>query len=145
MYAVDGVLEARADVLAWLSVACTACGGAGNLAGMPAVTQLFPLLLLPDAVSDYAAGKVLSDLPERHGPRVATAAHALDPMITAVEQLADNVRGAGGCGRKPMGVVEEAYRKTLSVLKRYCQVATVEELAPLWNRLARNDKEGDSN
>lgn len=139
MFAADGVLEACADVLAWLRVACTARGGAGDLAGMPAVAQSFPLLLLPAAVSNYVAAKVLSDLPGRHGPRVATATHSLDPMIAAVQQLAENVGGAGGRGREPKGVME-AYRETYTVLQRYCQVATVEELAPLWNRLARGGK-----
>jgi hypothetical protein len=97
MFAADGVLEACADVLVWLRVACTARGRAGNHVGMPGVAQSFPLLLLPAAVlSNYAAAKVLSDLPGLHGPRVATAAHARDPTIAAVQQLAENVGGAGG-------------------------------------------------
>ena len=139
MFAADGVLETCADVLAWLRVACTARGGVGELAGIPAVAQAFPLLLLPVAVSDYAAAKVLHDLPGRHGPRVATAAHAADPMIAAVQQLAENVGTAGGRGREPKGVLD-AYRETYTVLQRYCQVAAVDDLAPLWKRLARGGK-----
>ena len=104
------------------------------------MAQSFPMFLLPAAVSDYAAAKVLSDLPGRHGPRVAaTTAHAMDPMIAAIQQVAENVGDAGGRGREPKGVME-VYRETYTVLQRYCQVAAVEELAPLWNRLARGGK-----
>ena len=122
MFEADGVLEACADVLAWLRVACTARGGAGELAGLPAVAQPFTLLLLPAAISEYAAAKVLNDLPGRRGPHLATAAHGMDPMIAAVQQLAENVGGAAGRGgREPKGVME-AYRETYTVLQRYCQV-----------------------
>lgn len=142
MFTADGTLEAGADVLAWLWVACTARGGAGDMAGLPAVAQSFPLLLLPVAVSDYAAAKILSDLPGRQGPRVAAAAHAMDPMlVAAVQQLAENVGGLGGRpGREEPKGVMEAYRETYTVLQRYCQVATVDELAPVWNCLARGGK-----
>jgi hypothetical protein len=34
----------------------------------------------------------------------------------------------------------DTYRETCTVLQRYCQVETVEELAPLWGRLARGGK-----
>ena len=44
MFAADGVLEVCADGLAWLRVACTAHGGAGDLAALPAVAQHFHLL-----------------------------------------------------------------------------------------------------
>ena len=140
MLEADGTLEASADVLTWLRVACTARGGAGDLAALPAVAQHFHLLLLPAAISEYVAAKVLVDLPGRCGPHIATAAHGLDPMIAAVQQLAENV-GGGGCrvGREPKGVME-AYRETYTVLQRYCQVSAVDNLAPLWNRLARGGK-----
>ena len=139
IFEADGVTEACVDVLAWLRVACTARGGGGDLAGLPTVAQQFALLLLPAAISEYAAAKVLHDLPGRHGPRMATAAHALDPIIAAVQQLAENVGGSGGRGREPKGVMD-VYRETYTVLQRYCHVATVAGLAPLWNRLARGGK-----
>ena len=61
-------------------------------------------------------------------------------MLAAMQRLADTVAGGGGRGaREPKGVVE-AYRETYPVLLRYCQVGTVEELSPLWNRLARGGK-----
>ena len=45
IFETGGVLEACADVLAWLRVACMACGGAGDLTGTPAVAQPFTLLV----------------------------------------------------------------------------------------------------
>ena len=65
MFEADGVLEACADVLTWLRVACTSTsrGGGGNLATLPAVAQAFPLLLLPAVIRDYVAAKVHGDLP----------------------------------------------------------------------------------
>jgi hypothetical protein len=80
---------------------------------------------------DYAAAKVLSDLPGR--PRVAAGTHATD-------QLAEIVGGAGGrTGHEPKGILK-AYRETYTVLQHCCQVGTVDELAPVWTRLARGGK-----
>ncbi|KAI2505103.1 hypothetical protein MHU86_9291 [Fragilaria crotonensis] len=42
-FASDDTLDACSDVLAWLRVACTARGGGGDLAALPAVAQTFPL------------------------------------------------------------------------------------------------------
>lgn len=139
MFAADGVLDACADVLAWLRVACTARGGGGDLAAVPAVAQTFPLLLLPEAISDYVAAKVHNDLPGRkQGGRPPP--DGLDQVVTAVQQLAANVADVSGrSGREQKGIME-AYRETYPVLLRYCQVATVEELAPVWGRLARGAK-----
>ena len=36
-----------------------------------------------------------------------------------------------------------SYRETYTVLQRYCHVASVEELAPIWARLARGSKSED--
>ena len=65
MLEADGTQATCTDVLTWLRVACTARGGAGDLAGIPAVAQDFPLLLLPTVISDYVASKVAGDLPGR--------------------------------------------------------------------------------
>lgn len=138
----DGVLKACADVLAWLSMGCTARSGAGELAAVPAVAQTFPLLLLPDAVSDNVATKVYADVPGRRTRgSEAPPAGGLDQVVNAVQQLAANVAEAGGRGggRESKGIMD-AYQETYPVLLCYCQVATVEELAPLWNRLARGSK-----
>ena len=61
----DGALESCADVLTWLRVACTARGGGGDLAALPAVALRFNLLLLPAPVSEYVANKVKGELPGR--------------------------------------------------------------------------------
>ena len=78
--------------------------------------------------------KVYADLPglQRGG---AAAQGGADPMMLAIQQLAANVAGGQG-GREPKGVME-AYRETYyPVLLRYCQVATVDKLTPIWGRLA---------
>jgi hypothetical protein len=140
MFEADQVLDACGDVLTWLRAACTARGGGGELAPLPAVAHTFPLLLLPASVSNYVAAKVLSDLPGRPGVRAAPTPYAMDHVVAAVQQLAENVGGIAGRGaREPKGVMD-AYRETHAVLQRYCHVATVEELAPLWSRLARGSK-----
>ncbi|KAI2491004.1 hypothetical protein MHU86_23572 [Fragilaria crotonensis] len=119
---------------------CTARGGGGDLAALPAVAQTFPLLLLPTAISDHVAAKVLHDLPGQQGLGTTMAAQpGMEPMLAAVQQLAENV-GVGNHGaREPKGV-QDAYRETYPLLQRYCRVSTVEELAPLWGHLARGGK-----
>ena len=145
MFTADGLLEVCADVLTWLRAACTARGGAGDLAAIPAVAQNFPLLLLPALTSEYVANKVAMDLPGQHrggGPAVAPLPPAaMDQVVTAVQLLAANVADAGNRSsvREPKGVMD-SYRETYPVLLRYCHVATVDELAPLWKRLARGTK-----
>lgn len=138
MLEADGALEVCADVLAWLRVACTARGGAGELAALPAVAQRFPLLLLPESVSDYVAEKVAADLPGRQGGR--TVQPNMDQVAAAMQLLADNVGGPGRGGVREARGVAESYRETHPVLLRYCQVSTVEEVAPLWVRLANGAK-----
>jgi hypothetical protein len=144
MLEADQVLDECTDLVTWLRAACTARGGGGELAGLPAVAYSYPLLLMPDAVSDYVASKVSSDLPGRagggRGAPFPPMGGGADAMAAAVQQLATNVGDLGGRGpREPRGVLE-AYRETHTVLQRYCQVATVEELAPIWSRLARGAK-----
>ena len=105
-FAADGVLDSCAGILAWLRVACTACGGGGELAAEPAVLQAFPLLLLPATLSDYVAAKVYADLPSRQQRGVRAPTGDLDQVVTAVQQLAANVVEVGGHGsREPKGVM----------------------------------------
>lgn len=136
MLEADGATESCADVLTWLRVACTARGGAGELAAIPAVAHGFTLLLLPEVVSDYVADKVARDLPGRHARE--QPGPAWDQMVHAVQQLATTT-GAGAREREPKGVAE-AYRETYPVLLRYCQVQNVDEVAPIWKRLANGTK-----
>ena len=141
MFTADGVLGVCADVLTWLRVACTSRGGATDLAALPAVAQNFPLLLLPATTSEYVASKVAIDLPGRQrGTGHAIPTIAMDQVATAVNQLAATVVDASSRNsREPKGVMD-SYRETFPVLLRYCHVATVGELPPLWNRLARGTK-----
>lgn len=137
MLAADGTLEECSDVLSWLRVACTARGGGGDQAALPAVAQSFALLLLPAAISDYVAAKVYADLPGQRRGGGDTTVGTFDQMLTAVQRLAADAGEGGTRGaREPKGVLE-AYRETYPVLLRYCQVTTVDELAPIWSRLAR--------
>jgi hypothetical protein len=136
----DGALEQCADVLTWLRVACTARGGAGELAPLPAVAQQFPLLLMPGAVSAYVATKLDRDLPRRRGGLAHTAGTGVgeEPLAAAMRLLAEN-GGGDRAAREPKGVAE-AYRETYPLLQRFCQVDSVEGLAPVWGRIARGAK-----
>ena len=138
MLEADHMVDACAEALIWLRAACTARGGAGKLAPLPAMAQAFPLLMLPALISDYVAVKIQVDLPGRQGAGGAAAAPNLDPVVAAMHQLAENVGGIAA-RKEPKGVLD-AYRETYTVLQRYCHVATVEELVPLWARLARGSK-----
>ena len=140
VFATDGILEAYGDALSWLRIACTARGGAGDLAAIPAIAMSFPLLLLPAAACKLVATKVYGDLPHYQRPGGRLQGGNGNLMMMAVQQLAANVAEAGVRGaREPKGVME-AYRETYPVLLQFCQVATVEELAPIWGRLARGTK-----
>lgn len=140
MFEADRVLEACNDVLIWLRAACTARGGAGELAPLPAVAYSFALMLLPEAVSEYVATKVLTDLPGRKMLGGGARGGTQDTMAAALQQLADSVGGVSTRGeREPRGVME-SYRETYPLLLRHCHVTTVEELAPIWGRLARGSK-----
>lgn len=91
-------------------------------------------------ISDYVAAKVLYDLPGRQGPGVMPAAQlAMEPMLAAVQQLAENAGAGWHSSREPRGV-RDAYRETYPVLQRFCHVSTVEELAPLWGCLPQGGK-----
>ena len=141
MLEADGLLETCADVLTWLRVACTARGGDGELANVPAVAHHFPLLLLPEAASEYLATKVTNDLPGRQNPGIrgrGQGTPADDPMLAAVRQIAES--GAGDRGARAPRKVEEVYRETYTVLQRFCHVDNVEGFAPIWGRLARGAK-----
>jgi hypothetical protein len=127
MLEADGTMEACADVLTWLRVACAARGGAGELAVMPPVAQVFTLLLLPYTVSNYVASKVAGDLLGRQPQGLSGP--AWDQMVQAVQQLATTAAGGGRKQQKPKGMAE-ACCKTFPVLLLYCQVQTVDLEAP---------------
>jgi hypothetical protein len=140
IFEAEDVVAQCADVLTWLRVACTARGGAGELAPIPAVAQHFPLLLMPGAVSTYVASKLDRDLPGRQGRQAPAPTDGAggDTLAAAIRLLAEKADGERP-PREPKSVAE-VYRETHPVLQRFCQVENVEGLAPIWGRLARGSK-----
>ena len=124
MLEADQALEACGDVITWLRVACTARGGAGYLAPLPAVAYLFLLLLLPEAVSSHvAASKVLADLPGRQRPGVLGPGGAgTDVMVAAVQQLAENV---GGIAARASGSPVACGNPTAKLTPCCCAIVTL--------------------
>ena len=138
MVAADQALEASSDVLTWLRVACTARGGAGELAPLPAVANTFTLLLLPGAVSNPVAAKVLTDLPSQQRLGGETPSGGPDPVTAAVQRLAKSMGGIATRGEREPRSMREAYRETYILLLRHFRVATVKELAPIWGCLQQS-------
>ena len=95
------------------------------------------------AVSEYVATKVEGDLPGYRSRARGDAIRAGDDaagVATLVRHLAEGTAGGDRATRSPKSV-EEAYRdETYPVLLRFCQVDTIDALAPLWGRLARGSK-----
>ena len=87
MLEADGLLQTCADIVTWLRVACTARGGACELAPLPAVAQNFSLLFLTDATSEYLALKVYNDLPGRRAAAAGgpSGGAPVDPVLAAVQ------------------------------------------------------------
>lgn len=144
----DDMLGPCADVLSWLRVACTARGGVGEQAERSAVLLTHPLLLLPEAVGEYVAHKVHSDLPAIRGlaahnqPARGGDARGGDEMgrlLGAVRQMAETLGGNAALQPRPpreQKSVDEVYRETYGLLLRFGQVEQVDLLAPIWTRLA---------
>jgi hypothetical protein len=124
-----------ADVLTWLRAACTCRGGAGPQAMMPIVLQGLPPVHLPAAVHDYVSSKIASDFPTafRGGPA------GVDPNIAEVVRALSARGMTGGEGREAK-TVKDVYRETYPVLLRYSRVDRVEDVGPLWDRIANAHK-----
>ena len=125
-----------ADVLTWLRAACTCRGGAGPQAMVPIVLQALPPVHLPAAVHDYVSTKIASDFPANvwgGGPA------GVDPNIAEVVR-AMSARGMTGGEGREMKTVRDTYRETYQVLLRYSRVDRVEDVAPLWDRIANAHK-----
>lgn len=144
--AADDATEACSDVLAWLRAACTARGGGGAQNLSSGVYHPFNPVHLPEAVYNYVAFKIHQDLPAQAagaGGRdgAGDAAQAVTAQIAAALQTLTATRGGGGAteSREPKTVVE-AYKETYTVLLRFCNVTTAEEVAPVWRRLANAHK-----
>lgn len=143
-----GLMQARdevaacADILAWVRAACTARGGGGAQNGIPIVfAPLYPVHL-PPAAYRYMIGELRGDLPALADPDPATA-EVTGTLAGALRALS---RGRGGetdkgdrTTREPKGV-QDVYKETYRTLLRFCNVARVEDVAPLWGRLANCSK-----
>jgi hypothetical protein len=138
-------LDTCQDVLTWLRAACTARGGGGALATVPSVYQTLTPLHLPEEVYQYVTSKVQGDLPALTHPPDRTGLPGADAIAGALQALgATRAAGATGAegegsGKEPK-TIREAYKETYKTLLRFCNVASAEEVAPLWSRLANCGK-----
>ena len=147
----DGTLDNCRDVLMWLRVASTARGGAGAQAGTLAIALSFPGgLNLPNPVyHQYVLSKVHGDLPAlRDGITLQGAAaflsraqHVADLLRAFVAGQAQRPADNPGNEREPKKQIQDVYRKTYQeALLRYSRVEQVDDLAPVWRRLANSTK-----
>ena len=139
-------LEVCRDVVAWLRAACTARGGGGALTAVPSVVnEIYPIHLPPE-VYRYVTSKVQADLPALvQGGALVGGPDGNAALVGALQAL-NAARGTGGgvaavgedgarVGREPK-TVAEAYKETYPTLLRFCNVMRVDEVAPVWSRLA---------
>jgi len=137
-----GAMQARnelvscQDILVWLRAACTARGGGGPLSAVPVVHHQFGPVHLPAAVYRYMIGKVRADLPALATPDALTSevTGTLAGALRALTRSADGT--AERTAPREARTVAEVYRETYRTLLRFGNVAQVEQLAPVWKRLA---------
>lgn len=140
-----GAMQARAelepsrDVITWLKAACTARGGGGPQSGVPGVFHPLTPVHLPLLVYRYMTGKVRSDLPALAAPDALTS-EVTGTLAGALRALTRNTEGAAIDRTREPKTVAEVYRETYRTLLRFSNVPSVEQLAPLWQRLANCTK-----
>lgn len=98
---------------------------------------------LPSTVYSYMISKVRADLPAVAAPDVHTQ-EVTGTLAGALRALTERTDGRAG-GRAPgtareSRTIVEAYRETYHTLLRFGNVSQVEQLAPLWQRLANSAK-----
>ena len=135
-------VELCRDVITWLKVACTARGGGGPNNGVPAVLHPLVPVHVPPSVYTYVTNTVWADLPGV----VAPDAHTVE-VTTTLAGVLRALSGREGTGderapKEPKGV-HEVYRETYRTLLRFGNVSQVEQVAPLWCRLANCAKSGE--
>lgn len=140
--------EACGDVITWLRAACTARGGGGAQNVVPSVLHTFPPLHLPPEAYRYVTMKVQADLPalgarERDGDGGGAAAILCN--LGLARAVADLAGGDDAAGAKAPKTIAEAYKETYTTLLRYCNVADVGSVAPVWSRLANSHKSKQHN
>ena len=139
----EGGIDAFSDVLVWLRAACTARGGGGPQNSVPSVTHVFSPVLLPPEVHDYMVSKVAADLPVL-GRGTVSESTTTEALVGAIRSLTA-ARGGGAIGgeeasEKAQKSVADTYRETYKTLLRFSNVGDVNELSPMWSRLANCHK-----
>lgn len=142
----EGTLESCQDVTIWLRAACTARGGGGAQTAVPSVLHVFTPVHLPPEVYQYVTSKVQSDLPALRaadgvgGGATAQLVGALQALAAARRDAAEEADEAGARGAGGLKTIAQAYKETYTSLLRFGNVGNVEEVAPLWTRLANCGK-----
>ena len=136
----DGALERCADVVSWLRVACTARGGAGAQNGAPSVLHQLTPVHLPAEVYAYVTAKVQVDLPAAGAPNGA-GPEATATIVGALRALTRAGADTDELGRsREPKTIADAYKETYRLLLRHCNVSDVDQVAPVWKRLANGHK-----
>jgi hypothetical protein len=137
----DESLERCGDIVSWLRAACTARGGGGALQDSPGVLHHLNPVHLPPEVYQYVTTKVQSDLPgTAPGARGGVASASAATLVGALCALTRREGEEGApIPREPKSIAD-AYKETHRVLLRFCNVGSVEEVAPVWKRLANCHK-----
>ena len=139
----DGALDRCGDVVIWLRAACTARGGVGLNNAQPAVLHRFAPVHLPPEVYQYLTAKVQADLPGLASGRAGGGVVGTDSTASLVGALRALTRREGEDGERlprEQKTIAEAYKETHRVLLRFCNVAHVDDVAPVWKRLANCHK-----
>lgn len=137
-----GELDMCRDVLAWFRTACTAArSGGGALNGVQSVYHVLTPVLLPGDVYRCMTSKVRHDLPALAPPDVLTG-DVTGTLAGALRALTESRGGRTGeaadrSTREPKSV-QETYKETYRMLLRFTNVAQVEAVPTIWNRLAKN-------
>lgn len=135
-----GGMETHADVVVWLRAACTARGGGGAQNTIPSVMYTFPPLHLPPEVYGYMTAKVRGDLPGLAG-RVneQVPANAITEALRALTAARGGTDEGERTAKEPR-TIADTYKETYRTILRYCNVQDLNEVAPLWPRLANCHK-----
>ena len=97
---------------------------------------------LPPAVYTYMIAKMRADLPALAEPDTHTREVTGTLVASAIRVLTERTSASSGgtMSVRESRTVAEAYRETYRTLLRFGSVAQVEQLAPLWQRLANSTK-----
>ena len=101
---------------------------------------------LPPEVYQYVTSKVQSDLPALRaadgggGGATAQLVGALQALAAARREAAAEAAEAGARGASGLKSIAQAYKETYTSLLRFGNVGSVDEVAPVWIRLANCGK-----